>query len=411
MSHAAPANALRKTALNAAHHSLGGTMVDFGGWEMPLWYPTGAVREHMAVLTGAGLFDTGHMSVLLAEGASPRSFLNYAVTKDISGLRMERAAYGVILDASGFAVDDVIIYPLAEDRFALVVNAGMADTVISHMRALPGGDAVRWTDLTGICGKIDIQGPAAFSIIKPLVADADALFASCPYFSFQGDFDFTATKVRLTDGTPLLLSRTGYTGEQGFELFLPADKAVHLWESLLREGAPAGLIPCGLAARDSLRAGAVLPLSHQDIGAWPFINTPWSFALPLAENGAFTKNFHGRAALDPEKAEHTLAFVGYDPRKVDTQEATVCREGREIGTVLTAVAEMAIGRVEGKIVGLNSPDRPEGWNPRGLVCGFVKVRERLQAGCIVTLKDSRREISVEICADIRPGRSARKPLR
>jgi aminomethyltransferase len=333
------------------------------------------------------------------------------VTKDISGLRLERAAYGVILDAAGCAVDDVIVYPLAEDRFALVVNASMSAAVIAHMRSLPGGGDLRWTDLTGLCGKIDIQGPAAFSIIKPLVADADAVFAAFPYFSFQGDFDFAATKIKLTDGTPILLSRTGYTGEQGFELFLPADKALHLWETLLERGAPSGLIPCGLAARDSLRVGALLPLSHQDIGHWPFINNPWPFALPLDEKGAFTKDFHGRRSLDPASADHTLPFVGYDPRKVDTHDAKVVYNGREIGTVLTAVGEMAIGRVEGRVIGLNSPDKPEGWSPRGLVCGFIKVRERLAMGTVVTLKDSRREIRVEVCTDIRPGRSARKALQ
>jgi aminomethyltransferase len=406
-----PAPPLRKTALNAAHAALGALLVDFGGWEMPLWYPSGAVKEHMAVLTGAGVFDTSHMSVFVIQGKGVRGFLNYALTRDISALLPERAGYSLILDAAGHAVDDTIVYPLDEGRFALVVNAGMSGPVIAHLRGLSGGENFSFTDLTGTCAKLDIQGPAAFRILHRYVAGADDLFAGFPYFSFRGDFDFSATPVRLKDGTPLLLSRTGYTGEQGFEIFLPADRMLSLWEKLLDGGKGEGLIPCGLAARDSLRAGAVLPLSHQDIGPWPFVNTPWSFALPLDKSGAFTKDFMGRAALDPAAADHTLPFVGFDPRKVETHEARVFHEGAEVGTVLTAVADMGIGRVDGKVTGSASPDKPEGWRPRGLVCGFVKVRRPLPAGTLVHLKDARREIPVEICADIRPGRTARKALQ
>ena len=402
---------LRKTVLNAAHRSLGALLVDFGGWEMPLWYPSGAVREHLSVLTGAGLFDTSHMSVFLIQGREVRAFLNYALTKDISALAPERAGYGLLLDASGCAVDDTIVYPLAQDRFALVVNAGMSGRVIAHLRDLPGGKGFAFTDLTGICAKLDIQGPAAYRILRGHLAGTETLFAKFPYFSFRGDFDFASSPVRLTDKTPVLLSRTGYTGEQGFEIFLPAERALALWERLLEKGKADGLIPCGLAARDSLRAGAVLPLSHQDIGPWPFINTPWSFALPLDASGAFTKDFAGRNALNPAAADHTLPFAGFDPRKVETREARVFHEGVDVGTVLTAVADMGIGRVEGRLTGLASPDKPEGWRPRGLVCGFVKVRQFLPAGTIVQLKDARREIPVEIRTDIRPGRTARKALQ
>ena len=401
---------LKKTVLNATHARLGGTLVDFGGWEMPLWYPSGAVKEHLAVLTVAGLFDTSHMTVLLAEGKGLRAFLNYAITKDISNLQMERAGYGIILDADGCSIDDTIVYPLDNNRFALVVNAGMGEAVISHMKTLPGSEGITWQDLTGKLGKLDIQGPKAFAILKTCFANPDTLFEKFPYFSFKGDFNLEASAVTLKDGTPILLSRTGYTGEQGFEIFLPADKTLNFWNMLLEAGEASGLIPCGLAARDSLRAGAVLPLSHQDIGHWPFMNTPWPFALPMDESGAFTKDFMGCSALNAATADHTLVFVGFDPRKVDTASARVILDGQETGTVLTAVADMAIARVDGKVVGLASPDKPEGFNPRGLVCGFIKVNCHIQPGTTVILKDARREIKVEICTDIRPGRTARKAL-
>ena len=130
--------------------------------------------------------------------------------------------------------------------------------------------------------------------------------------------------LRLDDGTPILLSRTGYTGEFGFEIFLAPDKLQILWLRLLEAGHAHGIDPCGLAARDSLRAGAVLPLSHQDIGHWPFINHPWPFALPYtADQSAFTKDFMGRNALEAASdADYTHAFVGMDLRKINAGEGS-----------------------------------------------------------------------------------------
>ena len=400
---------LKKTNLADNHTALGGNMVDFGGWLMPLWYKTGAVQEHLAVINSAGLFDTSHMTVVLAEGARVKEFINFAVTKDIGKLALERAAYGIVLNEKGYAVDDVLVYPLAEDRYGLVLNAGMGDVVIQHLQTLPGADQIKFTNLSGQIGKLDIQGPAAYSILRPLIDNADAVFEKFPYFSFKGDFDYAQSKIKFGGDIPVLLSRTGYTGELGFEIFMSASDLVKAWDILLKAGGDK-LLPCGLAARDSLRTGAVLPLSHQDIGNWPFINNPWNMALPLDEAGNFTKNFLGRDALNRETAEHTLPFIGFDPRKVDADSSIVLCDGEEIGKILTVVGEMAIGRVDGKVVGLASPDKPEGWTPKGLMCGYVKVKKHLPVGATITLKDSRRELKAEIAADIRPNRTARIKL-
>ena len=427
---------LQKTILNPVHKAAGGNMVNFGGWEMPLWYSSGAIKEHLAVIEAAGLFDTSHMSVIVAQSPNSgavKTFLNYALSKDISELQIGRAGYSTILNDKAHTIDDTIVYPLAENRIALVVNAGMGQAVIDHMQGLAKAnkdwETITWQDLSGKIAKLDIQGPNSFKILKPFVANRETVFAKFPYFSFQGDFDFTKSQVHLTDGTPILLSRTGYTGELGFEIFLPLQGAEKLWHDLLATAGGAngsGLIACGLAARDSLRAGAVLPLSHQDIGPWPFINTPWPWPLPFNEDGKFSKNFVGSAALEKiiddivngRPSEHTLVFVGYDPRKVETEEAKVVYNGQDIGVVLTAVADMAIGRVKAETSGFNqdqilslaSPQKPEGWSPRGLVCGFIKVNKALEPGTIVELKDERRSIKVEICRDIRPNRTARKAL-
>jgi aminomethyltransferase len=402
-----------KTVLYDVHCSLGGTMVDFGGYDMPLWYPSGAVKEHLAVLNGAGIFDTSHMAVFLVEGKDVRKFLNYAVTKDISELAVGRAGYGIVLDSHGCAVDDTIVYPLSEERFGLVVNASMSAKVIEHLKTVPGGQDFTYIDLADKIAKLDLQGPQSVKIMRSLLADPDTVFSKLPYFSFKGDFDLSKSNIKLSDGTQVLLSRTGYTGELGFEIFLPLEKAKETWEKLLTVGKEFGVIPCGLAARDSLRAGAVLPLSHQDIGHWPFINVPWPWALPLAADGSYTKDFYGRKALEEvaKTADYTLPYVGFDPRKVDEHEAKVLSGDQEIGTILTVVADMAIGRVDGKIVGLGSPDKPAGWTPKGLVCGFVKVSKKLSSGTPIILKDNRRQLKAEIVSDIRPGRTARLPLK
>jgi len=188
---------------------------------------------------------------------------------------------------------------------------------------------------------------------------------------------------------------------------------VKLWEALMAAGQEQGLTPCGLAARDSLRTGAVLPLSHQDIGPWIFTRHPWPFALPLAAGSeGFTKDFLGRAALErATDAPYTLTFVGHDLRKVDGHEAKVFHNGQEIGTILTCATDMAIGRHEGRIYSIASPDKPEGLVIKGLCCGFMKVKAKLEPGTTVELRDAKRAIPVVIETDVRPDRTARKALK
>lgn len=416
---------LHHTPLFDTHAALGATLVDFGGWEMPLWYPSGAVKEHLAVIQSAGLFDISHMSGILVKGPDALPLLQWAYTRDLAPggkLSPGRACYGAFLDAQGGVVDDAIVSTLhsaeGEDlRFFVVLNAGLAPVVAAKLRV--EAERFNWNaqvrELAGSYAKLDIQGPEAARILATILADPDAALTKLGYFGFRGDIEFDRSTVTLKDGTPLLLSRTGYTGEQGFEIFMPEAKVQSVWDQLLKAGNGA-LIPCGLAARDSLRTGAVLPLARQDIGAWPFINTPWSaFTLPFAPDGSWSKDFLGRSALNAASARHTLPFCGFDPRKVTTGDdhvhPRVLLDGRDIGDVLTCVADVAIGRVDGRVLSLASPDKPEGFAPRGLICGFLRVDQNLPAGTRVTLADARRKVEVEIVTDIRPDRTARKPLR
>ena len=415
-------NTSKKTLLYGWHVSHGANMAAFGGYEMPLWYST-AKNEHMAVLTHAGMFDTSHMATVLISGPDAFDLLQLCFTNDLSGcigksrkaLFPGRCVYGVYLNEKGEVIDDTIIYMLEENSYMAVVNAGMGGAIAEHFAANKGDKDVRITDLTDNVGKMDIQGPLAAKVMKKVLADPDNVFDKMPYFSFKGYFDNAsplADAVRLTDGTPIMLSRTGYTGEFGFEIFVPPEDFVKTWEMILAAGEASGVVTCGLAARDHLRAGSVLPLSHQDIGPWPFINTPWPFALPYTEDGSgFTKAFIGRdALLNVKNPEYTYAFAGNDLRKASLPAAVVS-DGEEIGTVLTCTTDMAIGRHEGRIYSISSSDKPEALKIKGLSCGFVKVNKQLALGDVIELKDSRRMLKVRIENDIRPNRTARKPLK
>lgn len=401
-------------------------MARFGGYDMPLWYPAGARAEHLAVIEAAGIFDTSHMAVLGLRGDGARDLLQRSFTKDLDRcqgrdkgpLPVGRGVYGVFLAADGTVIDDAIVYRLDQAAWMVVVNAGMGALVGGHLER-QGGAGVRITDYSDRLGKMDLQGPLAARILAAVLHDPGPVLAGMRYFSCKGGFGEIQTPmpVRLRDGTPLLLSRTGYTGEFGFELFVAGDRIEPLWQTVLAAGRDLGLLPCGLAARDSLRTGAVLPLSHQDIGPWPFVNNPWLFALPWGDGGkGFSKDFLGAQALrdDPGDA-FTLPFAGFDPRKITVGKDTFVTDlrGDTIGQVLTCVTDMAIDRVGAIIVSKATPPaagRPADFKPRGLSCGFIKVNRPLAIGDVVVITDGRRRIRVEIRNDIRPHRSARHPI-
>ncbi|MBI5572278.1 MAG: aminomethyl transferase family protein [Desulfomonile tiedjei] len=414
----------RTTPLHSWHSARKATMGDFAGWNMPMWYPSGAVAEHRAVITHAGIFDTSHMEPILVNGPGSLDLLQHCFTRDLqacvgsgrTALKPGQCVYGAYLDERGGVIDDAIVYQFAEDSYMTVVNAGMGEIVAGHLRSHGEEFEARIATLPGAVGKMDLQGPLSAKILATVLRDPDRVLRDMGYFSFKGHFDHASAQAdtTLADGTPILLSRTGYTGEFGFEIFVDARRVLDLWETILSAGRDFGLMACGLAARDSLRAGAVLPLSHQDIGPWPFINHPWSFALPFnKDQTSFTKRFMGDCVLEMrDTAEHTLPFVGYDPRKVLLHDRPVVldRAGHEIGVVLTCVADMAIDRRGDRIVSMASPNAPDNFKPRGLSCGFIRVKMRREPGEVVVLRDSRRSIEVTIVEDIRPDRTARYPM-
>ena len=416
---------IKKTLLHEWHVKQGANMAQFGGYDMPLWYPTGAKSEHLAVLDSAGLFDTSHMASVMLSGPDAFALLQVCFSKNLDAcigqkalpLSPGRSVYGVFLNDAGEVIDDAIVFRIETELYMIVVNAGMGKNVSAHLLTHAESLNVEITDLSDNLGKLDVQGPQSARILSKIIKDPEAVFTDLPYFAFKGHFDGdvpAADAVRLTDGTPLLLSRTGYTGEFGFEIFVQPDRFVSAWQAILDAGSDFQLMVCGLAARDSLRAGAVLPLSHQDIGSWPFINHPWRFALPYTDDQTgFTKAFIGSSALlDTNYQQYTLPFAGYDLRKVSTHDPAVVVDEKEnpIGSVLTCATDMGIGRHEDRIYSIASPDKPESFKPRGMCCGFIKSGIPLSTGQTVILKDNRRKIKVEIVDDVRPHRTARAPI-
>ena len=415
-----PAKTLQ-TPLYDWHVSQRANMARFGDYLMPMWYPTGAKYEHLAVLTDSGLFDTSHMAAVQIKGPNALEFLKYCVTKDLNHctgkakkpLQPGRCTYGAFLNAKGEIVDEAIIFQIDADTYILILNAGMGAIVLQHLISLQANYQVKITNLTGRFAKLDLQGPYSAKILQKLVKNPSAVFAQMPYFAFKGTAGLMPgpSSVELIDNTPLMVSRTGYTGEFGFELFVAPEDLIKVWTMIIDAG---HVIPCGLAARDSLRAGAVLPLAHQDIGPWPFINHPWPFSLPFnKDKSGFTKTFVGdQALLKVSTPQYTYPFVGYDLRKVSVSEDTAVLDnsGKKTGRVLTCVTDMGIGWVGDRIYSVASPDKPQDFEPKGLCCGFILVREPLDYGQTVELQDQRRTIKVIVVKDIRPDRSARRPI-
>ncbi|MCD4719427.1 MAG: aminomethyl transferase family protein, partial [Desulfobacula sp.] len=348
--------------------------------------------------------------------------INYCFTRDIATLKQGRCVYGAFLNGQGHCIDDAIVYKFSDTFFMICVNAGMGTAIALHLDANKKSLDVTIEDLSEKIAKMDIQGINSARILSELIQNPDTVFNKMPYFSFKGNFNESVqdkfslgeSEVKLLDGTPVLLSRSGYTGEFGFELFLGLDAIVSLWKNILSAGEKFGITACGLGSRDSLRAGACLPLSHQDIGSWKFTNHPWDFALPYnKDKTSFTKDFLGADALSSKESDSfTYPFVSDSLRKVAPGENThvTDKTGKPIGKVLTCATDMGITWHEGSIVSICSANLPDDLKIKGISCGFVMVSRKLEPGIKLTLKEGKRAITATIVNDIRPDRTARKKL-
>jgi aminomethyltransferase len=249
----AAAAPLKKTPLHARHIASGGRMVPFDGWEMPVEY-SGITAEHMAVRERAGMFDVSHMGQIEIAGKNALDAVQRISSNDASKLAVGQAHYSGLLTERGTFVDDLLVYRLAPQHFLLVVNASHIATDYAHIAAniASCGDAVA-VDASSRYALIAVQGPAALDVLQPLTGIE---LASMKYYWFgHGE----VANVRAT------VSRTGYTGEDGFEIFVPPAAADRVWLAILAAGEPFGLVPCGLGARDTLRLEAGMRLHGNDI--------------------------------------------------------------------------------------------------------------------------------------------------
>ncbi len=230
--------------------------IDFGGWELPVQF-SGIQKEHEAVRECAGLFDVSHMGEFYVEGPEAGGFLQQLTTNDVSLLKPGKAQYTFLCYPDGGVVDDLLIYMLEQDRYMLVVNASNIDKDWEWLVEHVPDEGVALRNASADTALLALQGPLAESILTPLCDGTQP--ASLRPFTFVPD--------ALVDGIPALLSRTGYTGEDGFELYVAAENAPALWDALMQAGEPAGLLPAGLGARDTLRFEAGLPLYGQELSA------------------------------------------------------------------------------------------------------------------------------------------------
>lgn len=271
-----------KTPLYEAHVKAGGKIVPFGGYLLPVQYETGVIKEHMAVRTQAGLFDVSHMGEILCEGKDALVNLEKILTNQFANMVDGQARYSPMCNEQGGTVDDLIVYKRCEEHYFIVVNAANKDKDYQWILNHQFGE-VKFTDVSDQYAQLALQGPKAIEILKKLTDEGNI-----PKKYYHAVFD---TQVA---GIPCIISKTGYTGEDGVELYLDSKDAQKMWDTLLDAGKEEGLIPCGLGARDTLRMEAAMPLyGHEMNDEVTPLETGLGFAVKMKKD-----DFIGKAALE-----------------------------------------------------------------------------------------------------------------
>jgi len=320
----------RRTALYDAHAALEARFTEFGGWDMPVRYGS-IIEEHHAVRKTAGLFDLSHMGELRVSGPGAAAGLARALVNEPGRLTVGRAGYSLLCTRDGGVIDDLITYRLEDDVFLVVPNASNRESVASELRERLAGYEVALEDETLATSLVAIQGPAAAGILAPLTE-----------LGVAGMRNYAAAQTTVA-AVPALVARTGYTGEDGFELFVPWDQGPAIWTTLLEAGAGLGLRPCGLGARDTLRLEAGMPLygNELDRGTSPF-EAGLGWAVKLDHDCV------GQAALEARSATPGKQLVGLvlQGRGIARHGYDVTRPGEAepIGTVTSGSQSPTLGR-------------------------------------------------------------------
>jgi len=302
---------MSRTPLYDEHKDIGAKMVDFAGWQMPISYEGGIQQEHLAVRTETGLFDVSHMGEIRVEGEGSVDFLRYATLNDVAKLSPGRGHYSMLQNDSGGLIDDLYIYCNGEQDFIIVCNAANQTAALSHLRKLGDAYTVDIVDESESWALLALQGPGSVLLLG----------RHC-------DDDLSAVKKNRKITTRLAgisadVARTGYTGEDGFEIFCRPDDAVKLWQTLVKAGAQ----PCGLGARDTLRLEAGFPLfGHEFTGD----------TNPLCSDYAWVvkdKNFYGREAMWNANCKQKLVGIKLTERGIAREGYRILADGEEIGRV------------------------------------------------------------------------------
>ncbi len=317
-----------RTALFDVHVALGAKVIDFGGWDMPVEYPTRILQEHLATRTAAGLFDTGHMGELLIEGPGALESLQRLVSRDLAGMEDGQGRYTLLTTPEGTVIDDLIIFRQVEERYYIVTNAGTRAGDAAHIEAHL--EHARLNDLTPQTQKLDLQGPKTFEILGKL--------CKAPVNKLKR-FRMMLTEVA---GIPTIVSKSGYTGEScGVELFFPKHNAARMWDALQTAGKPLGMLPCGLGARDTLRLECCLPLYGHELSREI---TPLEAGLDWAVS--LNKEFVGVDALRKQKAAgvpRALVALKFSGRQPVRAEAPVYHGEKRVGTVTSGSFGPSVG--------------------------------------------------------------------
>ena len=298
-------------------------MVDFGGWDMPVQYPAGTIEEHLRTRTHAGLFDVSHMGEIDVRGSDAIAFVNRLTSNDVTKLVDGQAQYSALTTPAGTVIDDLLVYRFSGDHLLLVVNAGTTDKDWEWISSHHKDEAVELRNVSAEYCQIALQGPDAVSILQPLT---EVPLSEIKYYHFRPG---------TVDGVSGIVSRTGYTGEDGFEVYAPADRAEQLWNKILdagQTGTPTGILPCGLAARNTLRLEAGMALYGHEIDETTTLleaNLGWITKLDKGE-------FIGREVLAQQKADGIKRrLVGFE-----VTERGIARDDQDV-----LINEEKVGKV------------------------------------------------------------------
>jgi aminomethyltransferase len=318
-----------ETALHAWHTGHGGRLVEFGGWSMPVQYST-IVEEHQAVRERVGLFDISHMGRLTFDGPGSLAWLEHVTTNHVARLEVGQIQYSLVANGGGGLIDDILVYRLPHSH-AVVCNAGNREPVVAHFQHHSEGLVANFVDRTLDTSMIAVQGPRALETVQPLF---NAPLAPVKYYH--------AVLGRVLESVDAVVSRTGYTGEDGFELILSSGEAERVWTALLESGKPFGIVPCGLGARDTLRFEAAMPLYGHELSETinPYAaGVGWAVKLKKGD-------FIGREALETFKSNPGQTRVGLrlEGKRIARQGSIVRHEGNDVGIVTSGTFAPTLGQ-------------------------------------------------------------------